>query len=122
MEKFPNQIQPNCISYLGQPGQATSYMAGQQILLGLRRRAKEALGDKFDLKDFHYYVLSQGQAPLDSVTEYIESWIECASGKEVESDSDTCEQILRPKRNNNRAIEDPMMNEVDSLFKRKIYL
>ena len=35
------------------PGQACSYMVGCQMILSLREKARLALGDKFDLKEFH---------------------------------------------------------------------
>jgi len=39
--------------YFVYPGQACSYMVGCQMILTLRDKAKKALGDKFDLKQFH---------------------------------------------------------------------
>ena len=35
------------------PGQACSYMVGCQSILSLREKAQRALGDKFDLREFH---------------------------------------------------------------------
>lgn len=35
------------------PGQACSYMVGCQSILSLREKAQKALGDKFDLREFH---------------------------------------------------------------------
>jgi uncharacterized protein (DUF885 family) len=39
--------------YFVYPGQACSYMVGCQMILSLREKAQIALGDKFDLKQFH---------------------------------------------------------------------
>jgi uncharacterized protein (DUF885 family) len=39
--------------YFVYPGQACAYMAGCQMILSLREKAQIALGDKFDLKQFH---------------------------------------------------------------------
>jgi uncharacterized protein (DUF885 family) len=39
--------------YFVLPGQACSYMVGCQTILSLREKAQKALGDKFDLKQFH---------------------------------------------------------------------
>jgi uncharacterized protein (DUF885 family) len=39
--------------YFVYPGQACAYMVGCQVILSLREKARLALGDKFDLKEFH---------------------------------------------------------------------
>jgi uncharacterized protein (DUF885 family) len=39
--------------YFAMPGQACAYMVGCQSILSLREKAQLALGDKFDLKQFH---------------------------------------------------------------------
>ena len=39
--------------YFVLPGQACAYMVGCQMILALREKAQKALGDKFDLKNFH---------------------------------------------------------------------
>lgn len=51
--------------YLAKPGQALSYKMGELKIMELRARAKAKLGDKFDLRDFHQEILSQGALPLD---------------------------------------------------------
>ena len=45
------------------PGQATSYFCGYQRMLELRADVELKLGDKFDLKAFHDFVLAQGLIP-----------------------------------------------------------
>ena len=35
------------------PGQACAYMVGCQMILKLREKAQSALGERFDLKEFH---------------------------------------------------------------------
>ncbi len=45
------------------PGQATSYFYGYSRLLETRAKAELALGDKFDRKAFHDFVLAQGLLP-----------------------------------------------------------
>ena len=61
--------------YFNNPGQATSYMIGQLKILELRDRARAALGDRFDIRDFHAVVLENGAVPLDILEELVDSWI-----------------------------------------------
>ena len=42
--------------YQSDPGQATAYMIGQLQIMNARNYSKNALGDKFSLRDFHYQV------------------------------------------------------------------
>lgn len=61
--------------YAVYPGQATAYMVGRLKLLELRDRAKAALGDKYDIRDFHDVVLRSGAVPLDILEENIDAYI-----------------------------------------------
>lgn len=62
--------------YMANPGQALSYKIGQLKLLELRARATEALGDKFDIRDFHNQVLETGCIPLQLLENKIDNWID----------------------------------------------
>jgi uncharacterized protein (DUF885 family) len=61
--------------YIVWPGQATAYKVGMLEILRLREEARNALGDKFDIRDFHEVVLMNGPVPLhvlrDLVMDYI---------------------------------------------------
>ena len=69
--------------YFNWPGQATSYMIGQLKILELRDRARQALGPRFDIRDFHGVVLENGSVPLDILEELVNAYI--ASGGRVAS-------------------------------------
>jgi len=61
--------------YLIMPGQALAYKIGQLKLLELKQRAKNQLGDQFDIKEFHHAVLSQGALPLAVLEERIDDYL-----------------------------------------------
>lgn len=61
--------------YFNWPGQATSYMVGQLKIAELRARAENELGPRFDIRDFHEAVLSEGALPLDILEEQVERYI-----------------------------------------------
>ena len=61
--------------YIGTPGQALAYKIGQIRISGLRARAKAALGDKFDVRDFNDAVLGTGSVPLETLEKHIDAWI-----------------------------------------------
>ena len=61
--------------YFNWPGQATSYMIGQLKILELRERARQALGPRFDIRDFHGVVLENGSVPLDVLDELVNAYI-----------------------------------------------
>ncbi|WP_085808901.1 DUF885 family protein [Sphingomonas sp. TZW2008] len=66
--------------YFNWPGQATSYMVGQLKIAELRKRAEQQLGQRFDIRDFHEAVLSQGALPLDVLEEQVNRYIAAKKG------------------------------------------
>ena len=61
--------------YIAMPGQATAYMIGKIRILELREMAKEALGDQFDIREFHDTVLKNGAVPLAILEENVKVMI-----------------------------------------------
>jgi len=80
--------------YQSNPGQATAYMIGQLDIKKARQYATSKLGKDFDLKDFHYQVLSQGSSPLGYLSDHIKRYVECKK----DSKKDGCKDILEPPR------------------------
>lgn len=78
-ENTPNsldEITKGVDRYFVMPGQATAYKIGQLKILELRKKAKDKLGDKFDIKDFHEVVLGNGALPLGELENQINQYIE----------------------------------------------
>ena len=61
--------------YIVMPGQATAYKVGMMELLRLRDEAQEALGDKFDIREFHDVILKDGALPLTALRELVMKYI-----------------------------------------------
>lgn len=62
--------------YIGTPGQALAYKIGQIRISELRARAKAALGDRFDVRDFNDAVIETGSVPLETLEKHIDAWID----------------------------------------------
>ena len=62
--------------YIDMPGQALSYKIGMIKILDLRDRAEAALGEKFDIRDFHDVVLKNGAVALPILDALVDAYIE----------------------------------------------
>ncbi len=60
--------------YLGWPGQAISYKVGERFMMEAREDAKKRLGNSFNLKRFHSYVLNLGPMGLDPFKAEMANW------------------------------------------------
>ncbi len=57
------------------PSQATAYKIGMLKILELRQKAKDALGDSFDIREYHDVVITNGALPLNVLEEMVDEYI-----------------------------------------------
>ncbi len=62
--------------YFVNPGQALGYKMGMIKILELRAQAQQALGEKFDIRDFHDAVIGAGSLPLPILERRVNGYIE----------------------------------------------
>jgi len=62
--------------YIAWPGQAVSYKVGELKIRELRYTAEQELGDRFDVREFHYMILKNGSIPLFTLERIMNQWIE----------------------------------------------
>jgi uncharacterized protein (DUF885 family) len=62
--------------FMAIPGQALAYKIGQLKIIEIRGKAEAALGDKFDVSEFHAQVLMDGSMPLSTLEEKIDRWVQ----------------------------------------------
>ncbi|XP_067024148.1 uncharacterized protein [Acropora muricata] len=73
----PDFVKKDFARFLSFPGISTSYMIGQLKITQMRDLVKKELGQDFQLKDFHYEVLRQGEYPLPYLEEHMRAYIAC---------------------------------------------
>ena len=67
--------------YFVMPGQALAYKVGMLKILALREKARQSLGAKFDIRDFHDAVLKNGAMPLDVLERAIDEYVAAKKGE-----------------------------------------
>ena len=61
--------------YISWPAQALSYKIGEIKIKALRQKAEQALGEQFDVREFHTAVLAHGSVPLFVLEQNINAFI-----------------------------------------------
>jgi uncharacterized protein (DUF885 family) len=72
----PSDVESEVERYIAWPGQALGYKVGDLRIQALRRKAEAELGPRFDIRDFHREVLSDGAVPMEILERKIDRWIE----------------------------------------------
>ncbi|PHR71566.1 MAG: DUF885 domain-containing protein [Lutibacter sp.] len=71
-----HEINTETDRYISWPGQALSYKIGELKIRELRKRAKEQLGSKFDIREFHEIILEQGTVTLAIMEGRVDNYIQ----------------------------------------------
>mgnify|MGYP001324799649 FL=1 len=71
-----HEINTETDRYISWPGQALSYKIGELKIRSLREKAQNALGEQFDIRDFHEVILGQGTVTLSILEKRINKYIE----------------------------------------------
>lgn len=76
-----HEINTEIDRYISWPGQAVSYKIGEIKIRELRKKAERALGDKFDIRDFHEVILERGTVTLTIMEELVNDYISKTSAR-----------------------------------------
>jgi uncharacterized protein (DUF885 family) len=79
--RAPGAAQSEIDRYVSTPGQACGYKVGHTEILRLRAHAQQALGAKYDLRDFDDCVVQTGGVPLTVLATAVDMYI---SGKQAQ--------------------------------------
>lgn len=84
--------------YQAVAGQATSYTLGQHKIIEMRKYCERELGDKFDIREFHYQILSLGSVTEEYMDRNMKNYVKCIA---EDIDDDFCYYILHPMQKSN---------------------
>ncbi|XP_011427109.3 uncharacterized protein [Magallana gigas] len=68
-------LEMECKRYITIPGQACAYKVGEIKIKQLRQKATEALGDQFDVRDFHSVILKCRAGPMSFLEQEVDKYI-----------------------------------------------
>jgi uncharacterized protein (DUF885 family) len=78
------EIEAEIDRYAANPGQALGYMVGRLEIQRLRAEAEQALGDGFDIREFHDVVLGNGTLPLPVLATAVADWVTARAARDEE--------------------------------------
>jgi uncharacterized protein (DUF885 family) len=61
--------------YISWPAQALSYKLGEYTIWQLRHEAESRLGEGFDIRAFHDFILALGSVPLEVLKDEVKRWV-----------------------------------------------
>lgn len=70
-----HEINTEVDRYISWPGQALAYKVGELKISELRQKTENALGDQFDIREFHNIILQKGTLTLPLMEEEIAAYI-----------------------------------------------
>lgn len=74
--RFDDRTAPDALDrFAVMPGQATAYDTGGLEIFAVRKEAEDALGPRFDLREFNQKVLEEGGVPLEELQAHVRAWI-----------------------------------------------
>jgi uncharacterized protein (DUF885 family) len=76
-----HEVRTETDRYISWPGQALAYKIGELKIRELRRKAEDALGEKFDVREFHDEVLRNGAIPLSVLESEVMAYIQVKQAK-----------------------------------------
>lgn len=72
----PHNIQTELERYVSWPGQALAYKIGELRLRALREEAQRRRGERFNVREFHDFILLGGALPLDVLEGRVNAWLD----------------------------------------------
>jgi uncharacterized protein (DUF885 family) len=75
-----HEVETETDRYISWPGQALAYKTGEMKIRELRRKAESALGEEFNVREFHDAVLLNGSVTMPILERLIDEYIAKAKG------------------------------------------